>query len=158
MANQNEHILLQWQAPEFRHYPKNAAWYLTLLIIAALIVTFQIIQRDIFGAVSIVIFAIFIFIFSRQKPRVVNIRLTTTGVGVDESFVPYKSVKHFWVVNNDNHRTLNIETTAFLNRTLILQLENQDPDTVRNIMVQLAPEHSETEETLAQRVMHKLKF
>jgi hypothetical protein len=158
MPKPNEHILLAWQAPEFRHYPKNAAWYLTLLIIALLIITFQIIQKDIFGAVSIVIFTIFIYIFSRQRPRIVNIRLTTAGIGIDESFIPYKSVKHFWVVDNQNHRTLNVETTAFLNRTLILELADQDPDTVRNIMSELAPEHSETEETFAQRIMHKLKF
>jgi hypothetical protein len=153
-----QQILLSWQAPEFRHYPKNAAWYITLCIITALLIIFQVLQKDIFGAICLFIFGIFIVIFSRQRPRLVNIQLTTTGLVIDESFIPYKTVKHFWLVNNDNHQTLNVETTAYLNRTLIIQLEGQDPEKVRDIMAQNAPEHSATEETLAQRVMHRLKF
>ncbi len=158
MATQNEQTLLTWTAPEFRHYPKNAAWYITLSIIAALLIIFQVLQKDIFGAVCIFIFAMFVVIFSRQHPRLVTIRVTTAGLWVDESFIPYKTIKHFWVVNNDSHKTLNVETTAYLNRTLIIQLADEDPETIRTTLTGLAPEHAQTEETTAQRVMHRLKF
>lgn len=153
-----QQTLLSWQAPEFRHYPKNAAWYITLIIVAVLIIAFQLLQKDIFGAISILIFTIFVIIFSWQRPRLINIRLTTSGVAVDESFIPYKSIRYFWLVNNENHRTLNMETTAYLNRTLILQLDDQDPEQVRETLVKSVPEHPKTEETLAQRIMHRLKF
>jgi hypothetical protein len=155
---QKEKLLYSWQAPEFRHYEKNIAWYITLFVITGLIMAFLVMQKDIFGAISVFIFGIFIFIFSRQKPRDVNIYLTTEGIRIDESFIPHKSIKHFWVVANENHKTLNVETTAYLNRTIIIQLADEDPDIVRSTMAQLAPEHSEVNETFAQRVMHRLKF
>jgi|GEM_PF-545482 len=158
---EQEAVILSWRAPEFRHYPKNTAWYVTLFLIMALIIAFFVLEKDIFGAICIFIFGIFVFIFSRQRPRMVNISLTTGGVAIDESFIPYKTIKHFWIVYNEQHRTLNLETAAYLNRTLILQFpedDSMDPRLIREALVQAVPEHDESEPTLAQRVMHRLKF
>jgi hypothetical protein len=155
----NDHqIIHSWQAPEFRHYPKNLAWYITLIIITVLIIAFQVTQKDLFGAVSIFILGIFVFLFARQQPQEVEIHLTNKGLIIDDSHIPYSAIQHFWIVNNENHRTLNIETTAYLNRTLVIELENQDPEHIRGILVQTVPEHPSTEETFAQRIMHRLKF
>lgn len=151
-------ILFSWQAPEFRHYPKNTAWYITLAIVAALIIGFMLLQRDIFGAVCTFIFALFILIFSRQEPKIIDIKLTSEAIHLSDTAIPYKTIKHFWIVYNDSHQTLNIETTTYLNRTLIVQLGDQDPVAIREALLQLAPEHTETEATLAQRLMHRLKF
>lgn len=150
--------LFSWQAPEFRHYPKNTAWYITLVVIAGLIIGFFLLQHDYFGAACTVIFTLFVLIFSRQQPRVIEIKLTTESLHLGNNAIPYKTIKHFWIVYNDHHQTLNIETTAYLNRTLIIQLDGQDPVAIRETLLQLAPEHTETEATLAQRLMHRLKF
>jgi hypothetical protein len=154
----SEDTIISWQAPEFRHYHKSAAWYITLAVIVVAIIAFQLVQKDIFGAVSIFIVALFVAIFSRQKPQIVNIALTSKGLYVGDNHIPYKAIRHFWVVHNQNHKTLNLETTTYLNRTVVLELEDQDPEQVRQILVELLPEHESTEETLAQRLMHKLKF
>jgi hypothetical protein len=158
---EEEQVILSWRAPEFQHYPKNTAWYITLFLLMTLIIFFFILQKDIFGAICIFIFGVFVFIFSRQRPRIVAVNLTTAGVAIDETFIPYKSIKHFWVVYNEHHRTLNLETTAYLNRTLIVQFpedDSIDPRLIRDVLVQAVPEHEETEPTLAQKVMHRLKF
>lgn len=149
---------LSWEAAEFRHYPKNMAWYITMGIVVLLILAFEILQKDFFGAISLAVIAIFIIIFAMHKPSVIKIELTSEGIHIERSFIPFAQMKYFWIVNNENHKTLNIETTAYINRTILVELENQDSDEVRGVMLQEVPEHSSTEETFVQRLIHRLKF
>lgn len=149
---------ISWQAPEFRHYEKNFGWYVTLVAISALVVGFFIIQSDFFAAITTAILAILIILFSRHKPEIVDIELTSRGVKFSNIFFPYKHLKYFWVVHNDNHKTVIFHTTAFLNNVVILELDDQDPEQVREFLLQYLPEHEQSEETTIQKIAHKLKF
>lgn len=158
MSNQNQKPL-SWQAWEFKHYPKNAGWYITFISITVLVLAFFIIvENDIFAAVSLAIIAALVLGFSRQKPQRVDIELTSRGVNFGNLFYPHKQIKHFWVVNNDRHRTVNFHTSAFVNNILVVELEDQDPDEVRDFLIRHLPEHPETEETTSQKIMHRFKF
>ncbi len=154
----NQEVYLSWEAPEFRHYPKNFGWYLTLLIVAGLVIFYQLLQKDLFGAFTVVVLTFFIWAFARQQPKTVTINITDKGLNIDDTHIPYHEIKHFWVVDTENHRTLNLETNAYLNRIVILQLEDQDPDELRDFLLEVLPEHPEPRETLVQRIMHRLKF
>ena len=157
MSNQNQNI--SWEAHEFQFYAKNPGWYITLISITILVVAFFIIvQSDWFAAVCMAIISLLIIYFSRQTPGLVKIELTDQGIKFGNLFYPYKQLKYFWIVNNDNHRTVNFHTTALLNSTLILELENEDPNFIRTYLLNFLPEHSKTEETAAQRIMHRFKF
>ena len=73
MSNQNQNSI-SWQAAEFRHYPKNAGWYVVLVCVTILVDAFFIlVESDIFAAVSLTIIAILLYIFSRQIPQVVEV-------------------------------------------------------------------------------------
>lgn len=158
MDNQNQ-TTISWEAPEFKHYPKTTGWYIALISVAALIMAFFIIiESDIFAAVSIGLIALLVVIFSRQLPQLVEIELTPKGIKFGTLFYSYKQLKYFWVVHNPRHQTINFQTTALVNNMVILELENMDPDEVRDYLLQYLPEHSEIAETMGQRIMHKLKF
>ena len=156
MSNQTS---ITWQAPEFKDYHKNLGWYITLTAITILTVAFfVIVEDDIFAAVTLGLIGILIFIFSRQKPQIVNIELNDRGIQFANIFYPYKQLKFFWVVHNQNHQTINVITSAFINNLLILELLDQDPEEIRKFLIKYIPEHQETQETPIQRIMHKLKF
>ena len=157
MAKQIETIL-EWQAPEFRHYPKNAAWFITYAIIVALLVAYEIVQHDWFGAISIIIIAGLFAAFALHKPKEVMIRLTTHGLHIDDTNIPYDNIRHFWIVDTENHKTLNIETTAYLNHQLSIELHEQDPDEVQEILEELLPENDQAQETAIQKIAHRFKF
>jgi uncharacterized membrane protein YobD (UPF0266 family) len=138
--NQNT---ISWQAHEFRHYPKNIGWYVTLVSITILVIAFFVlVQSDIFAAVCIGIISLLVIFFSRQTPELTNIELSNKGITFGNLFYPYKQLQYFWIVNN----------------TVILELENQDPDNIRLHLLNHVIEHTETEETGPQRIMHKFKF
>jgi hypothetical protein len=156
MDNQNK---ISWQAYEFKHYEKNYGWYVATAAISILVIGFFVINRDIFAAISLGIMAIFIlFFFAGQKPQIIEIEINTEHIKYGNLIFPYKQIKYFWIVNNERHKTLNFHTTALLNNVMIFQLENQEPEKIRSYLIQHVPEHEETEETFAQKIMHSLKF
>lgn len=157
MPEQNQ-TNISWQAHEFRHYEKNLGWYMALFAIGAMLVGFFIIQKDIFAAISLGIITLLIFFFSKHQPELITIELTEKGVKFGKLSVPHKQIKHFWIVNNNNHKTLNLHTTALLNNILVVQLADRNPEEIRNFLVRFVPEHPETEETFAQKIMHTFKF
>ncbi len=157
MANNINNI--SWEAWEFKHYPKNIGWYVTVISISVIVVAFFIfVQNDIFAAVSLGIIALLILAFSKQMPQRVTIELTSKGVHFGNLFYPYKQIKHFWVVFNDRHKTLNFQTSAYVNNSLIIQLDEQNPEEVTDFLIAYLPEHPETEETITQKIMHHTKF
>ncbi len=156
MENQNS---ISWEAWEFKHYAKSLGWYVTLISVSVLLIAFFIIvESDIFAAACLAIITILIVIFSRQLPQRVAIKLTDKGLHFGSLFYPYKQLQYFWVVNNPRHTTVNITTSALVNNMVILELENQDPEEVRDFLVNFVPEHAKTEETSAQKIMHRFKF
>lgn len=158
MSNQNQKTI-SWQAPEFRHYQKDPAWYTTLIAITILIVGYFFIQKDYFGAITIAIIGAMLVYFSRQIPETVDIELDHKHVKFGNMLFPYKHLKSFWIVYSDNHKTLNLESTTYINNLIILELQDQDPDEIRNFLLNYLPEHPEkTRETFAQKVMHLFKF
>ena len=157
MAKQPETII-EWQAPEFRHYPKNAAWFITLGIVVTLIVAYEFIEHDWFGAISVIIISVLFVAFAMHKPKTITASISTHGIHLDDIYIPYSRIKQFWVVDNDNHKTLNIETTAYLNHLLTIELDDQDADEVQEILAELLPENTDMEETVAQRISHRFKF
>ena len=150
--------VISWQAPEFRHYFKSIGWYAAYFACAVLIIGFFIIEKDIFGAVSIGILAIIAALFTLQKPQIIDIELNSRGIKFGTLFYPYKQLKYFWVVDNDRHNTVNFVSITYLNNNIILELQDQDPHEVRELLLQHLPEHHETNETMAQAISHRLKF
>jgi hypothetical protein len=156
MPNQNT---ISWQAPEYKYYPKTIGWYITLVSISLLIIAFFIIiESDIFAAVCIAVLSGLILAFSRHTPNQIKIQLTERGIEFGNLFYPYKQLKYFWVVHNPRHQTINFHTTAFINNVLILELEDQNPEIIRQFLVKYVSEHHETEETMIQKIMHRFNF
>ena len=158
MSEQNTPTI-SWQAPEFRHYPKNTGWYVTLISVGILVIAFfAFILNDIFGAVCLAVIGALVIIFSRHTPKEVEIELNSRGIRFGQLTYPYKQIKYFWLVTNEKHNTLNFHTSALLNNIVVLELEGQDPEEIRQFLGIHIVEHPQTDETFAQRMMHLFKF
>lgn len=150
---------ITWEAPEYKHYEKTIGWYISLISITILITGFFIIiQKDYFAGITILFLCIIIIFFSKQKPENISISLTTKGIHQGDLHIPYKHIKHFWIVYTPNHQTINFETSSYLNKFVILELESQEPEDVREFLLNFLPEHEAIAPTISQRVTHWFKF
>lgn len=148
-----------WRAHEFRHYEKNTAWYVTFTCIALLFISFFVfVQSDYFAAITIAIISAMVIFFATQKPEEVEMELTEKHVRFGNLHYPYKQIKHFWIVNNHKHKTLNLETVTYVNNLLILELGDRTPEEIREFLLPRLKEHELTQETFSQRIMHWFKF
>lgn len=157
MIDENEQII-SWTAPEFRHYDKSLTWYIITVAVVVLLVALAVFRSDVFGAISIIIIAGIVIYLSTRTPETITVELTNKGIQVGPAFHGYKGIRHFWIVDTAAHQTLNFETTSYLNRMQVIELEDQDPETIKAYLLQYLPEHDEKEETAAQRFMHRMKF
>ncbi len=150
--------VFEWEAPEFRHYPKNPAWYITLVIVVVLLVIYEVLAKDIFGAVSLVIIASFVVYFGRQEPQIIPMQISDQGIHINNDIIPYQRIKMFSVIDDGVHKTLNIETTAYLNHLLTIELAEMDAEEIRDFLIDVLPEHEEVVPTVAQKISHRFKF
>lgn len=150
--------LYSWQAPEFKHHPKGFWWYVGLTVIAVLLAAVQIRRQDYFGAAITGIIALLAGILTQRKPDTIDIHLTTEGVHVRDIHIPFRHIKQFWVLDDGTHKTLNLETSTYMNRWVILELHEQDAAPIREFLVQILPEHPRPAPTFSQWLAHKTKF
>jgi cell division protein FtsW (lipid II flippase) len=155
MENQDSQNTISWEANEFKEYTKNTGWYAGVVLITVILVGLAVWQKDVFGAISLIVIAGIVLFLLNRRPGRILISLTPKGIFFGESFISYKNIRHFWIVEADHHRTVNLETTAYLNRVQMLELEDQDMEAVRFYLSQYIPEHEGKQETLAQQFMHR---
>lgn len=151
-------VLHSWQAREYPYYKKNFAWYFTFLAVLVLIIGFQVLQEDYFGAICLAILGVLALFYASIPPKRVEIHLSPKGAHIDNLFIPYTKMRHYWIVDNETHKTLNIETKAYFQKVLVLELADQDPEEIRNTLRDILPELEEAEPTLSQKFMRFFKY
>lgn len=153
-----ENQLHSWRTQEFIHYEKGIGWYITLGIIEFLLISYQIYLHDYFAAITLALIGVAVYYFSRLLPREVTVTITTKGVNLDNTSYPYTHLKKFWIVEHDKAKHVTLETTAYLNRYIILPLYEENPEHISEILKKYLPESTPNQETLAQRLARYLKF
>ncbi len=153
-----ENLIYSWTTKEFEHYEKGTGWYITFSILGLMIILYQIYLHDYFGAITILIIMFAIYFFSKQLPREVKVSITDKGINIDKTFLPYSSIKRFWIVDHARAKHLTLETTAYLNRFVMLLLADQDSENISDILKQFLPETEPNQETMAQRLARRLRF
>lgn len=158
MSNNHYDVILSWEAPEYKYYPKNLAWFITLFVVISFFILYLTVRGDYFGAVSVFFIAIIATAFALHEPKHITYTISDKGFHIGDNLIRYRAIKHFWVENEDNHKTLHIETVAYLNHLHEVELGDQDPQLIRAVLLELLPEHPEPIKTIPQRIAHKIKL
>ena len=150
---------MSWQAPEFVHYSKSAAWFAVLALVGAALVLYALWQKDFLTAVLFVLLFLTVFYFSRKRPKTLTIKLAAHGVNFSGVHLPWQKIQTFWIVYDPPEvKTLNFETAAYFNRILTLQLGDADPLEIRAFLLAYLPEELDREEQLSDKISRKLRF
>lgn len=150
---------ISWTAPEFIHYPKSLNWYLAAGGAALVLVVYFAFQKDFLTATMFVLLFLIVFFFARAKPRQVHITLSAHGIKLNDSRISYQQIKTFWLVYEPPEiKTVNFETSAYLNRYLTLQLGDGDPSEIRDFLLEYLLEDLDREERMPDKISRTLKF
>jgi hypothetical protein len=149
---------LKWEAPEFKHHPKSIQWYTLFAIITIGLITYGIYIHDWLTSTTFFVLAMALLVFTTQRPTKVTHELTATGIRVKSTFFPYKNIRKLWIIYTKENKTLNLETTAYVNNQITLQLGKENPLTIREYLKSYLSEDLNQEETLTDIISRKIKF
>lgn len=127
--------LFSWTPLEYEFQEKEENWYLTGGVAAALLIAGAIIFRNYLMAVTFFLLAVVVYIYAERKPKRIQVQLKEFGVRVNTSFYKYRDLTKFWIVYRPGDvKTLNFETSNLFNPVLTIQLEDQDPNQIRELL------------------------
>ena len=150
---------MSWTAPEFTHYPKSIVWFVLFTLVGLGLVGYFLWQRDFLAATTFFLLFLMLLFLARAKPRQITIVLSGRGLKLNDALMPFQQLKSFWIVYQPPEvKTLNFETTAYLNRFLSVQLEDQDPSEVRAFLLDFLSEDLDREERVTDTISRTLKF
>lgn len=152
-------ILMEWEPLEFREAPRNDNWYLWLGIAAAVLITISILTKTYIVAVTFFLLAVVLVMFAQKPAKRMRVRITDTGIEIRDRFYPYHKLKKFWILYNPPHvMTLNFSQRDKVSLNLNIELENQDPVEVRDILLNYLTEDENKEEDFVDAVARRLHF
>ena len=158
MTEKNKHQI-SWEAAEFAEYEKGGKWYTIFLAIGVLILAYAIWQKDFLMFLTFFILLIATYLFAKRKPKKILITLTGKGITLNENEYSYGMIKTFWILYDPPEvMTLNFETTQVINRELVIQLEDADPNEIREFLSQYLPEDFDREESYPDKFLRRIKF
>jgi hypothetical protein len=164
MPHQHKHKkllpeLVMWEAPEFEQYQRTQAWYVIAGLIAFGLIGFAIYSRSLMTLITFALIIILGVSAVFRRPKKLIHRITSLDISVGQIIYPYKNVKKFWIIYQPPEvKTLNLETTAYLNSLVTLQLGDQDPVEVKVMLQKYLPEDLDREESLNEILARRAKF
>ena len=88
---------ISWQMEEPNFAPKNSDWYWALAIFGLAIVVFSIILKNYLFIIIVALVALILYSSKNKKLELINFRLDTEGLHIDNKLYHYESFKSFWI-------------------------------------------------------------
>jgi len=141
--------ILSWIAPEYVKNEKGTVWVTMAISITAGLIAYAILTKSWTMSAAFFMLAIVYFIEHKTKPENIPIEITEMGVKVKDKFYPFSHFKTFWIIYNPPMvKTLHMRFASRNNRDLLIQLGDQDPVKVRNLLLTQLPEWEGKEEAI----------
>ncbi|HEX7963758.1 MAG TPA: hypothetical protein VF466_04170 [Candidatus Saccharimonadales bacterium] len=131
---------VEWSASEFIAHDKNPLWYVTLIVIAALVTgIIYFISRDIVSVVAIVVLASVFGVAASRKPRIVEYRLDRGGITVGRRFHPYGDFKSFAVIEEGVFASITLLPLKRFNLPLSIYFSPDDEHEIMDVIANHLP-------------------
>lgn len=151
---------ISWKAPEYLFFQRSPVWYIVVGVIGLASLIYAVVNRDYVMLITLMTMLAVGAWLSFKKPKTITITLDQRGLSISGVLFPYDTVlKKFWIHYHPPHvKTLNFETTNYLNRDIALELEDEDPIEIRNLLLEHLDEDMDKEETYLDKLLRALKF
>jgi hypothetical protein len=151
--------LLSWKAPEYQYYERSRLWYMLMGIVSVSLIVYGILANSLSFSIVIVLLVGVFTLTHKEKPKIVDIVITDTGLCFDHRFYPYEDLKIFWIIFDPPHvKTLNFRTSRISTRELGIQLGDQNPAEIRALLSTQMPEWKNRTETLSEVLIRIFKL
>jgi hypothetical protein len=157
MVAEHSNTLIDWQGPEYEHYPKEKRWYLIASLILAVIVIYALINNSPIMAITFILIGIVGYIQLEKSPRLLDFKITHDGVMVGKELYDFDNIKSFWIFYEPPHtKILSLRVDALLTPYIHIPVHQIDPVKLREILMEFVPEKKQQPTLIdtIERVLH----
>lgn len=153
-------ILMEWKAPEYRYFGKNPVVYIGGGAIAVILLIYAIATLNWLFALIVIMLAVIVHIFMTRTPEVLDLAITKKGMKVGDRLYTWEDdLDTFWILYEPpDLKSLNFSRKNKLSPTMTLELMDQNPLKVRELLLEYLTEDIEKEEHPADRFARKIGF
>jgi len=157
----NETINFLWESTEFEFKRNGKKWYITVGIVALVLIVVSIILNNYLFAFLVLLAAGMMMVMSSQKPMDFNIEVSEQGVKVADKMYPYNTISAFWISRNKNG-VMNL--LLMTNERITPLMSFIIPDEIEFDILELRDflgefiDEQEMTESVSQRLMDRIGF
>ncbi len=139
--------LHEWTIQEYEQHQRGTAWYIVMCILGTFFVIYSLVTGNFLFALVIMLFAIILFLQTKQTPPQLPFRITDLGVVVGTRFYSYSELDFFYIIYQPPQvKTLYFETKSAFRPVLRIPLLDVNPLDVRASLLEFLSEDVEKEE------------
>jgi len=148
----------EWQTEEFEYHHKDATWFFTIGIVLLGLFVSLIILKNIFGAATMLLFVVIIYIYATKKPDIISAKVNHSGVSINNKLISYSNISSFWIIYEPPIKQLILVVKSTVALKTIIPIGDADPVKIREILIANSVPEKEEEESLTEIIFRKLKF
>ena len=149
---------ITWETEEFPYYEKDFKWFLLAGIIVTGVLISLLILKNVFGAATLLLFAIIGYVYALKKPDMLSITIDAQGVAVNGKTIGYSQITSFWVLYEPPVKDLIIIRKEHFMPKTIIPLGDANPVEVRSLLLANAITEKEEEESIADILSRRFGF
>jgi len=153
--NEDAQTSLVWEGYEHIHQKKTTEWYTAVSIITIACALSALLFSNVLLSLLIVIASVSIMIHASQKPKHIEFMLNQRGVHVSDKLFPYGSLESFSIADDSAHTKLIIKSEKLLMPFIIIPIDPDDGDTIRQFLLRFISEEK-LEEPFTEQIMEYL--
>lgn len=155
-----DEILVQWRAKEFVQYQRHVSWYAAGAVIAIVLFLIAVFTLNFLFALIIILFTAVTYIYAKKVPQYLTVIIAKRGVKINKRFFAYgDDISKFWILYRPpDLKTLHLERKPAFVPNLVIELEDQDPIKVREILLKYLPEDTTQEEKAMDKISRQIGF
>ncbi|MFA5820864.1 MAG: hypothetical protein WC873_02050 [Candidatus Gracilibacteria bacterium] len=129
-----DNAIIVWQTPEIIRYQRGNVWSVVMALLVLGLAAIGYFYNAWTFSLVIIVFALVYMLISREKPKIVTVKLSPIGIKVGTRQYPYSQIKHFFLLYQPPFlENLVIRQNGFT-VDVNIPLNGNDPATVREFL------------------------
>jgi hypothetical protein len=133
--------LFVWESPDREAYPRSRRWYYIMAGIAIALLVYAVLTANYLFAFIIILTAIILVLAGNEEPRNVLVQVGPNGVVYDGKLYAFDEISQFAILYQPpDIKILYIQPRNIINSRMRIELDEQDPISLRNHLKQYVQE------------------
>ncbi|PJC37452.1 hypothetical protein CO046_00425 [Candidatus Peregrinibacteria bacterium CG_4_9_14_0_2_um_filter_53_11] len=153
-------LLISWESHEHKHKEKSSRWFISAVVVLALMVAFDLYNGGWSFSIALLLFAGTYYLAHRHSEQVTPVAISTAGVMVGPQLLPYNALKCFWIFNAQPHvQRLYLRMESRVRPDLYVEIGSEvTPEEVRQVLRPHLKELKGMEEPFADTLVRLFKL